>query len=94
MSAPAPRIVNVVSPRIDDPVWPVAPTSWLCHGLGRFELDVANDQTGPVVDPAPLVATICQKYVVFEVSVPGEYDGPLVLAPVDGGGFVVPKLIA
>src|SRR3954451_17921743 len=66
MSAPAPATVN--TPFDDDalPVSPVDPTSWFVHGEGRLPdpdaaLVVVNDQTGPVVLPPLLFATICQK---------------------------------
>src|SRR5437764_408833 len=36
---------------------------------------------------------ICQKYVVFAASVPGEYDATVIVVPVEGGGLVVPNLI-
>src|SRR5258706_9650832 len=61
-------------------------------GGGRGAAAVVNDQTGPVVAPLLLCATICQKYCLLVRSVPGEYDAAA--CPVDtcGGGLVVPNL--
>ncbi len=58
---------------------------------GVADAPVVNDQTGPVVPPMELCATICQKYCVLFWSVPGEYDA--CACPVDtcGGGLAVPN---
>jgi len=51
---------------------------------------VVNDHTGPVVEPAVFVATICQKYVLLVASV-GKYAALVNPVATCGGGFVVPK---
>src|SRR5256885_9411380 len=66
--------------------------SWFCHGLGRPDAAVVNDQIGPAVDPAVFVATICQKYVVLPVSVDGAYEADDCALDTLGGGFAVPNL--
>ncbi len=72
---------------------PTDPTSWFSHGLGRpAAAAVVNDQTGPVVVPTLLCATICQKYVVFAESVDGVYDAGACPVVTCGGGFAVPEL--
>ena len=60
--------------------------------VGVMDAAVVNDQTGPTLEPLPLIATICQKYVVLPVRAVGEYDAAA--CPVDtvGGGLLVPKL--
>src|SRR3954466_14063982 len=92
MLAPAPRTVNVPALYVDDPAWPVLPTSWICHGLGRPDAPVVKLHTGPVVAPTELRATICRKYVVPLVSAPGEYDAAACPADTCAGGLLVPKL--
>jgi hypothetical protein len=52
---------------------------------------VVNDHTGPDVVPAPLRATICQKYFLLVSSVDGEYEAPGWEDDTTGGGFVVPN---
>ena len=56
-------------------------------------MTVVRDQTGPAVDPLPLVATICQKYTVPAFS-RVQYHESLVFDTTVGGGFVVPNLIS
>src|SRR4051812_19403889 len=52
---------------------------------------VVNDHIGPVVAPAPLCATICQKYVVLLLSADGEYDPALWPVVTCGGGLPAPN---
>ena len=52
---------------------------------------VVNDHTGPAVVPAPLCATICQKYVVLLVSDGAEYDAAPCPVVTCGGGLLVPN---
>ena len=61
-------------------------------GVAGGAADVVNDQTDPVVDPALLRATICQKYCVLFVSAGGVYDADGWPLTTSGGGFDVPKL--
>ena len=75
MSPPDPFTVKTPLLNDDEPAMPTDPTSWFTHGLGRpTAAAVVNDQTGPVVVPTLLCATICQKYVVFAERVAGVYD--------------------
>jgi hypothetical protein len=60
-------------------------------GIGGAPLAVVNDQTGPVVDPEALRATICQKYVVLAVSAGGAYDAAACPLDTVGGGLPVPN---
>ena len=53
---------------------------------------VVNDHTGPLVVPALLRATICQKYVVLFARFPGEYDALACPDATCAGGLLVPKL--
>jgi hypothetical protein len=51
---------------------------------------VANDHTGPGVEPAALFATICQKYVVPADSA-GAYDALAWPVVTWGGGLLAPN---
>ena len=53
---------------------------------------VVNDHTGPLVVPALLRATICQKYIVLFARLPGAYDAAACADETCGGGLLVPKL--
>ena len=88
----APFTVNTPLLKPDDPLSPTEPTSWLTHGLGSVAAAaVVNDQTGPVVVPTLLCATICQKYGVPAVSDEGVYDADACPVVTCGGGCAVPN---
>jgi hypothetical protein len=53
---------------------------------------VVNDHVGPSVEPVPLFATICQKYVVLDASVDGGvYEAAVSELAAGGGGLLVPN---
>src|SRR5437899_514481 len=96
MSAPAPLTVKVPVPGAYDalPACPVLPTSVFAHGGGTLTVDpavVVNDQTGPVVVPELLRATICQKYVVLTFRPDAVYEALVWPADTVGGELVVPR---
>src|SRR5262249_52787557 len=59
---------------------------------GVLDAPVVNDQTGPVVVPVLLCATICEKCCLVFWSVPGEYEADAWAVETCGGRLAVPNL--